>query len=92
MSQDGLEAGIPVVSFRQSDTDIAFLDFEGAVAADCSKIISTGNGTGSLNGPKTRVGEDVIGWDFARMIKIRIKDGDEWLDCWIPAFTCDPRP
>ncbi|MCD6119920.1 hypothetical protein J7K50_08830 [bacterium] len=88
MTQEGETAAISVVSFKQRDEDMAFLDFEGAIDSDCSKNISTGNGNGIVDGPKTRSGEG-IGWNFARMIKIRINEATGWKEYWIPAFTCD---
>jgi len=86
--QDDSAAAIAVAQFIQLDVDQGFLDFDGAVAADCSRNISTGNGNGIVDGPKT-FSVSGIGWNFARMIKIRIKNGEEWLDYWIPAYTCD---
>src|SRR3989337_2763597 len=54
MAQESTTADIAVASFKQRDEDAPFLDFDGSEASDASTNISTGNGNGSVVGPKAK--------------------------------------
>ena len=87
LAQENDEADIAVASFKQRNDSAPFLDFEGAVAADASKNISSGNGNGSVVGPQAK-NTAAMGWTFDKMVKQRItpEAPAEPYDVWVPGF------
>jgi hypothetical protein len=90
LAQENDEAAIPVASFKQSDEDAPFVDFEGTTAADASANISTGNGNGDVVGPRAKNTAE-MGWTFDSMVKIRITPASpgEPYYVWVPGFVPD---
>lgn len=90
LAQENTEADIAVASFKQRNDSAPFLDFEGDVAADASKNISSGNGNGSVVGPQAK-NTAAMGWTFDKMIKQRItpEAPGEPYDIWLPGFQPD---
>jgi hypothetical protein len=90
LAQENDEADIAVASFKQRNESAPFIDFEGDVAADASKNISSGNGNGSVVGPKAK-NTAAMGWTFDKMVKQRITPPApaEPYDIWVPGFLPD---
>lgn len=85
MAQENDEAAIPVISLKQRDESEAFIDLEGAYDSTAAKSITTGNGNGSVVGPKTKNTAD-YGFEYAGMFMVRTDIGNGLEDLWTPLY------
>lgn len=84
--ETGASEGKQAVTIDQNDIDKAFIDYQGSSAADASRNISTMNGDGSVDGPKSYSSSD--GWTYAGMIRVEINGVARWMPFYAPDLCC----
>ncbi len=76
------DEGKQAMTIDQNDIDEPFIDFQGAVAADYTRSISTAEGDGDPSGPHG-TGESNEGWDYMGMVAVEINGADRWMPYYI---------